>query len=395
MNYPFNKTRVLSLAACAVLCTTMFTGCFGKKDPAPSTEPTGGLNLVESTDPSESTAPATTEPTTVPTTQPAAKANVATVKEKAPVRSAPTTDSNVLSQLNAGDEVEVNRVETNNGTQWAYIPPKGWVDVEFLDMSNVTVGGSTTTPAGGTDTSTATTAPAATTAPTTSNTTNNTTNNNTANTGTGNATILANTLNIRESADGDSKIVGGYKKGDKVTILETKNGWGRTNRGWISMTYVSLTGTVTDNSTTGGTTNNTTTNEKVIDRGLVTGSTLNVRASAGTDSNSVATYTYLTRVELYEKKNVNGTTWGRTKDGWISLDYVYIDGDTGEDAGTGTVTGSAINVRQGPGTKYNVVGGYKEGDEIDILAQFDINGTTWGCVKSGWVCMDYVSMGVG
>ena len=35
MNYPFNKTRVLSLAACAVLCTTMFTGCFGKKDPAP------------------------------------------------------------------------------------------------------------------------------------------------------------------------------------------------------------------------------------------------------------------------------------------------------------------------------------------------------------------------
>ena len=167
MNYPFNKTRVLSLAACAVLCTTMFTGCFGKKDPAPSTESTGGLNLVESTDPSESTAPApTTEPTTVPTTKPVAKANVATVKEKAPVRSAPTTDSNVLSQLNAGDEVEVNRVETNNGTQWAYIPLKGWVDVEFLDMSNVTVGGSTTTPAGGTDNSTATTASAATTAPT-------------------------------------------------------------------------------------------------------------------------------------------------------------------------------------------------------------------------------------
>ena len=365
MNYPFNKTRVLSLAACAVLCTTMFTGCFGKKDPAPSTESTGGLNLVESTDPSESTAPATTtEPTTVPTTKPAAKANVATVKEKAPVRSAPTTDSNVLSQLNAGDEVEVNRVETNNGTQWAYIPLKGWVDVEFLDMSNVTVGGSTTTPAGAT------------------------------NNATGNGTVLASTLNVRESADKDAKVVAVYKKGDKINVLETKNGWGRTSKGWVSMTYVSLTGTVTDNSTTNNTTtNNTTTNEKVIDRGLVTGSTLNVRAAAGTDSKSVASYTYLTRVELYEKKNVDGTTWGRTKDGWISLDYVYIDGDTGEDAGTGTVTGSAINVRQGPGTKYNVVGGYKEGDELDILAQFKINGTTWGCIKSGWVCMDYVSMG--
>lgn len=394
MNYPFNKTRVLSLAACAVLCTTMFTGCFGKKDPAPSTESTGGLNLVESTDPSESTAPATTtEPTTVPTTKPVAKANVATVKEKAPVRSAPTTDSNVLSQLNAGDEVEVNRVETNNGTQWAYIPLKGWVDVEFLDMSNVTVGGSTTTPAGGTDNSTATTASAATTAPTTSN---NTTNNAATNNATGNGTVLASTLNVRESADKDAKVVAVYKKGDKINVLETKNGWGRTSKGWVSMTYVSLTGTVTDNSTTNNTTtNNTTTNEKVIDRGLVTGSTLNVRAAAGTDSKSVATYTYLTRVELYEKENVNGTTWGRTKDGWISLDYVYIDGDTGEDAGTGTVTGSAINVRQGPGTKYKVVGGYKEGDELDILAQFKINGTTWGCIKSGWVCMDYVSMGAG
>lgn len=395
MNYPFNMTRVLSLAACAVLCTTMFTGCFSKKDPAPSTEPTSGLNLAESTDPSEATTATTaaTEAPTTATTEAPAKANVATVKEKAPVRSAPTVDSNVLSQLSVGDEVEVNRVEPNGGTQWAYIPLKGWVDVQYLDMTNVTVGGSTTTPAGGADNSTVTTAPAATTAPTTSSTTNNT--NSTTNTGTGNGTVLASTLNVRESADGNAKVVDVYKKGDKINVLETKNGWGRTNKGWVSMTYVSLTGTVTDNSTTGGTTNNTTTNEKVIDRGLVTGSTLNVRAAAGTDSKSVATYSYLTRVEFYEKQNVNGTTWGRTKDGWISLDYVYIDGDTGEDAGTGTVTGSAINVRQGPGTKYNIVGGYKEGDELDILAQFKINGTTWGCIKSGWVCMDYVSMGVG
>jgi len=107
----------------------------------------------------------------------------------------------------------------------------------------------------------------------------------------------------------------------------------------------------------------------------------------------VATYTYLTRVELYEKKNVNGTTWGRTKDGWISLDYVYIDGTTGDGAGTGTVSGSNVNIRSGPGTNYDVVGSYSQGDSVEIYAQFTINKTVWGCTNKGWVCMDYVEVG--
>ena len=249
MNKPFNMTRIISLTAAAVLFGTMFTGCF-KKDPAPSTEPTGGPNLVEPT--TEGTEAPTTETTTAPTeTTEAPKKNVATVKEKAGVRSAPTNDSNILSQLNAGDQVDVNRVETNNGTQWAYIPLKGWVDTQYLDMTGVTVGGSTSTPAGTPavpDPTTETTAPPA---------NNNNNNNNTTTNTTGNAVINATTLNIRDSADINGKVVGGYKKGDKVTILETKNGWGRTNKGWISMTYVTLNGTVANNNTTS---NNTTTN---------------------------------------------------------------------------------------------------------------------------------------
>ena len=64
MNKPFNMTRIISLTAAAVLFGTMFTGCF-KKDPAPSTEPTGGPNLVEPT--TEGTEAPTTETTTAPT----------------------------------------------------------------------------------------------------------------------------------------------------------------------------------------------------------------------------------------------------------------------------------------------------------------------------------------
>ena len=70
-----------------------------------------------------------------------------------------------------------------------------------------------------------------------------------------------------------------------------------------------------------------------------------------------------------------------------------MDGDKGDNGGTGTVTGSAVNLRQGPGTKFTVVGSVKEGDTVEILAQFTIDEKTWGCTKNGWISMDYVGIG--
>ena len=45
-------------------------------------------------------------------------------------------------------------------------------------------------------------------------------------------------LNIRKEPSTSAESIGKYVKGDKVTILETKDGWGRTDKGWISMDYV-------------------------------------------------------------------------------------------------------------------------------------------------------------
>lgn len=50
--------------------------------------------------------------------------------------------------------------------------------------------------------------------------------------------ITADVLNIRESIGTNSKIVGKYKKGDKVDILEYKTGWMRTPKGWVSGQYI-------------------------------------------------------------------------------------------------------------------------------------------------------------
>ena len=44
-------------------------------------------------------------------------------------------------------------------------------------------------------------------------------------------------LNIRTGASTSSNRIGGYNQNEIVTILEEKNGWGRTNRGWIYLAY--------------------------------------------------------------------------------------------------------------------------------------------------------------
>ena len=120
---------------------------------------------------------------------------------------------------------------------------------------------------------------------------------------------------------------------------------------------------------------------------------LNVRSGPGTDYGAVATYNTGSRVEILEQITIGKSTWGCTSKGWISMGYVYVDGTEGEGAGSGTITGDTVNVRSGPGTGYGVVTTLKQGDEVKILAQFDVDGTKWGCIKNGWVCMDYVGVG--
>lgn len=47
-------------------------------------------------------------------------------------------------------------------------------------------------------------------------------------------------LNIRQEPNADSEIVGTYTEGDTVTILEVHDNWGRTDKGWINLKFVSL-----------------------------------------------------------------------------------------------------------------------------------------------------------
>lgn len=436
MNYFFKKRhlRLLSLVLAICMAATLFAGCQSGKpeepsDPVDESLPAG---LVE-VKPSEATEPPTeaTEP---------ANENMATVTDQLNVRSSPSTGAKIIGYLDPGTQVEIIKTETYMGVEWALIR-EGWIVLDYVEMNN---GSDTKEPEDDPNAATepAPTEPANTTKLTgkvTSNglnirkepnttstivgnytngttitiletkngwgrtdkgwvsmtyvstngntgnnntTNNNTTNNNTNNnntTTTGGTTyyITATTLNIRDQASTAGKQVGSYAEGDKVIILETSNGWGRTDKGWISMQYAYKNGATGANTA----------------KGIVTGNGLNIRSGPGTGYGSVGNYASGTRVNILEQITVGGTTWGCTDKGWISLGYVYVDGTRTDDAAYGTVTGDKVNIRSGPGTGYASVGSLNSGDEVEILAQFEFDGTYWGCTSKGWVCMDYVGVG--
>lgn len=394
MNYPFNKPsilnmhRVLSLTLVGAMTCAALTGCFSFKKDTDTTEDTGSNmpNLVESAD----TEPETTEAPTEAPTEPE-KDNLAIVKEQLSVRSSPSTGSPVNAVLDAGEKVEVIRADGVNGVQWAYIiasstGTKGWVNTESLDMSNVeSIMSPTSTPGAvennnnttGTDTNT------------TTNSNTSTNNSTTSTTGTSYGTVTATELRVRADASTDSAIVGSYKNGNRVTILETKNGWGRVKEGWISLQYVRMDGTAGQNACTG----------------TITATELIVRNGPGKSFNKVSSVTKGQTVEILDQVSAEGAVWGNIKGGWICMDYVNVNGSvggtisgststgttSGNGIGTATVTGNGLNIREGAGLSYKTVGGMAYGESAVVYERQQADGYTWGRTDKGWICLDYTN----
>ena len=357
MKYPFkpDHSRILSLVMVLTLLLTMLTGCFASNDDTKETENQipPNLNVVESSEPTETEPPETTEPI---------NENLATVISTTNVRNTPSTTADVILVLDPGTEVEVLDSYGVLGVRWALIR-QGWVPMDNLEMKYASEDATDPTDTG--ETAPDTTEPDAT-EPAQNGTT-----------GTGSMGIItASELNIRSEASQNGEKTGMYTYGDRVEILETKNGWGRTDKGWISLTYVYLEGS------TGTKTG----------KGVVTGTQLYIRSGPGTNYDAVGSLNKGDRVEILEQVTSGDMTWGCIEDGWISMSFVYMDGTTGEGSGTGTITGSGLNIRSGPGTNYTSVGSLDKGDVVKILAQITIGDMTWGCIEDGWIAMQFVSM---
>ena len=346
--------KLMSLLLAVLMVGSLFAGCKKEDTSEPTDEPQApapSLNLEEPSDPTETTPIETAPPAEV-------NENMATVLTQLTVRSVPDKNAEPVATLDAGTQVEILRRAKSLGIEWGLIQ-QGWIVMDYVQMNVVT-----DDPSDNADP----TEPEATKP--------------TEPTETIRGMVNVNGLNIREDANTNSKIVGTYDKGDVVTILETRNGWGRTGKGWINMQYIS-TGNNNDDDKDNTTGNGSTT---VIAKGIVTASELNIRESASTTADRLGAYRAGDRVEILEKSG----NWGRTSKGWISLDYVYQDGTTGKNTAKGIVEVDGLNIRSGPGTGYNAVGSYNSGNRVSILEQFTFNGVKWGCTDKGWISMEYV-----
>lgn len=346
--------NVLLIALAAVMLMMTLAACGNEVKPDETVN-----NLP--TDPPE-TIPPVTDP--LPTDPPTKMGTV--IADKLNVREKPDGDSTSVKQLAVDTRVEILEERVMEGYRWGRIA-EGWIRMDYVLLDS-----------DATETPTQPTEPGATEAPTEPEPTKPADDDKDDEPAAGGsmATVLAEVLNIRKGPGTNHDKAGTYKAGDRVQILEKDGTWGRTSKGWISLNLVHMDGT----------------KGPKIQLGVIIADELNVRVGPGTEHKAVKAYRYGTRIEIWQTVTVGGSTWCYTKDGWMSMKYVYVDGTKSTGSGTGTITGDLLNIRSGPGTGYKSVGVLNSGDRVEILFQLKLGDMIWGCTKDGWISMKYVDM---
>lgn len=250
-------------------------------------------------------------------------------------------------------------------------------------------------------------------------------------------------LNIRTEPK-SGRIVGQLKHGTSVTIVErvTVSGeeWGRMEKGWISLDFVSFTSENTTPPTTQPTPTQpkptqpaptqpaptepaptqptptepaptqpapiqpapteppqTESTESVFPSGdgswlgNVNTAFLPVRSAAGTVHTIVGYYKDSDSVQISRCMTVDGQLWGKVEGGWICLTFVTLDGEEiMESNGYMTVRTCSLRVRSGAGVENPIVTFLSYGEVIAVHERQQVGSTLWGLTDYGWVDLKYL-----
>ncbi|WP_148550128.1 N-acetylmuramoyl-L-alanine amidase [Paraclostridium bifermentans] len=207
--------------------------------------------------------------------------------------------------------------------------------------------------------------------------------------------VTATSLNVRSGYGSSYSKIGTLSNGAKVEIVESKNGWHKIKYnggyGYVSGDYIKVDGSTTPPTNPGETVKNT---------GVVTATSLNVRSGYGSSYSKIGTLSNGAKVEIVESKD----GWHKIKYnggyGYVSGDYIKVDGSTtpptnpGETVkNTGVVTATSLNVRSGYGSSYSKIGTLSNGAKVEIVESK--NG--WHKIKYnggyGYVSGDYIKIG--
>ena len=300
----------------------------------------------------------------------------------------PNSDSSILSQLPLGLEIEVLEQKKVNGGEWGSIEKMklpdgtkakaGWVDLQYVRLPGEEE------PAPEIE---------ATEPPTEPPVAESTVIQPDPEKGiTVMGTVVTGKLNIRKAAGSQYEAFDAYYEGERIEIQEIvtvdDTNWGRTGKGWVGMGYVRLDGTVLTGQNTGSEADVdgivSDGKWKVLGYGVVDLGELNVRRGPGMGYDKVRSVMAGTRYAYYQTEG----DWVRIEDGWVNVEYFYVEGTKAADAATGTVITDDLNFRTGPNTTFKSNGTYFNGEAVEILAQ--VHG--WGYTPKGWINMAHVQL---
>ncbi len=226
------------------------------------------------TQPPATQPPATEPPATEPEQEPVLTGTV-NVKDFLRVREKPTTTSSVVGYLSPKTRVTITQTKDSESMRWGKTE-KGWISLDYVILDKAQTEQE--------------------------------------------KEVLTGTVKVQDflrvrNGPGTSYAVAGYLSANaKVQITETRTvgatRWGKTEKGWISLDYVVLDREEVKPEKPQSVTK------------TVRADCLRIRSNPGT-GNPVVGYLYEgAKVEILETQKVNGTAWGRTVKGWISMDYV-------------------------------------------------------------------------
>ncbi|MCD8509540.1 MAG: SH3 domain-containing protein [Bacillus sp. (in: Bacteria)] len=143
--------------------------------------------------------------------------------------------------------------------------------------------------------------------------------------------ITASSLNVREQASTNSRIIGSLSRGARVELHEKQGSWYkvRVNNRWgfIHGDFVRI---VSSGSSSGS--------FQVIASGQVTASSLNIRSTASTSGRIIGSFSRGTNVQLYEKVG----QWYRVKvnNGWgfVHGDFLTVKNQSGSSSGSSNLS---------------------------------------------------------
>ena len=219
-------------------------------------------------------------------------------------------------------------------------------------------------------------------------------------------TVVSNDpLNVRTGPGTAYSVVKTIRSGTVVEILEQKTAgsmiWGKIADGWVSMTYIKLEKTETAEPVVPPANTTTPSNPNTASlTGTVTCASLNVRSGPGVNYSVVSKYSKGNTVTITDQKVVKSTTWGKTANGWVSMEYIKLttsSGTTTQPEASPKQTGKVnsddvLRVRSGAGTSYAIVDYLKPGATVTVTETKKVGATTWGKVEKGWVSMDYIQL---